>query len=302
MTRLIAPLRCLLLVLLATANLAVAQDSSLLMWEARAGAKTAYLFGTIHVGRPDMYPLPKSVDDAFRRSNAVALEADITDEQAVAAAMQIGMLPKGRTLEGELPAELAARLQRTLAASGIPAEALQSFKPYMAMLLLVATEYGKLGYSPVLGLDRHFAERAKTEAKPIISLESLSGQMRMMDGLSQSLQQSMLRMTLDDIASGKVAPMAKHLVSAWREGDAKSVHDLLASESKRLPAALAAEFQDKFLTGRNRVMLAGAKKALTEVDTLFVAVGAMHLIGPGSLTELFEQAGYSLTRVRGSGG
>jgi uncharacterized protein len=297
MRRLILPLRYLLLGLVSAANLAVAQDNNSLLWEARSGAKTVYLYGTIHVGRADMYPLPPTVDQAYRASQAVALEADVTDDKAIASAMQIGMLPQGRTLNGELPAELAAQLQRTLSASGIPGEALRSFKPFMAMLTLVSVEYAKLGYIPQLGLDRHFAERAKNDAKRIIGLESIEGQIRMMDSLSKPLQQAMLQLTLDDIANGKVAPMATRLVSAWREGDTKSVHDLMTSESKRLPPSQFAEYQDRFLDSRNRDMLTGVARAMKEVDTLFVAVGAMHLIGPGSLTELVEKAGYAMKRV-----
>lgn len=46
----------LLWALLVLANVEVAQDSSSLLWEARSGNKTVFLFGTIHVGRPDFIP------------------------------------------------------------------------------------------------------------------------------------------------------------------------------------------------------------------------------------------------------
>ncbi len=292
-------LRHLLCVLLLVANVATAQEGSSLLWEARAGGKTVYLFGTLHVGKADMYPLPKHVETAFHASKALALEADISDTHAVQAAMHLGMLPQGRTLEGELPAELAQQLHRTLAASGVPAEALRPMKPFMAMLALVAMEYGRLGYVPQYGLDHHFAQLAKSAATPVIALESIEGQLRMMDGLSKPLQQAMLKITLDDIANGKVAPMVTSLVATWRRGDAKSLHELLSSESQRLPAPLAAEFNQKFLIGRNRQMLAGVEKALAGTDTLFVAVGALHLVGLGSLTELMEKEGYSVKRVVG---
>jgi uncharacterized protein len=300
MRPLILHLRHLLFVLLVVANVASAQEAASLLWEARAGGKTVYLFGTIHVGKADMYPLPKHVETAFNASKALALEADVTDMQAVQAAMPLGMLPAGRTLESELPAEFAQPLQRAAGASGIPIEALRPMKPFLAMLALASLQYGKLGYVPQLGLDHHFAQRAKSAATPIIALESFEAQLRMMDGLSKPLQQAMLKMTLDDIASGKVAPMVNSLVAAWRRGDAIALYELLTSESKRLPAPLAAEFNQKFLTGRNRQMLAGVEKALARTDTLFVAVGALHLIGPGSLNELLEKADYSLKRVTGT--
>jgi uncharacterized protein len=286
----------LLWALLVLANVAVAQESSSLLWEARSGNKTVFLFGTIHVGRPDFYPLPKSVEEAFAASTTVALEADFSDPNAMGAAMQIGTLPQGRYIEGELSTDLASQLRRTVAASGLQMASFRSMKPFMAMLALVSMEYAKLGYSPEFGLDLHFAQRAKEEAKPVIGLESIEGQMRMMDSLSKPLQQAMLKITLDDMATGNVGPVAGRLISAWRKGDAESVHEVLVSESKRLDPALDREFQEKFLGARNRVMLSGVEKALNGTDKLFVAVGALHLVGPGSLTELLEKKGYVVKR------
>jgi uncharacterized protein len=286
----------LLWLLLVLANVAIAQDSNSLLWEARSGNKTVFLFGTIHVGRADFYPLPKSVDEAFAASTAVALEADFSDPNAMAAAMQIGTLAQGRTIEGELSAGLASQLRRTVAARGLQMASFRSLKPFMAMLALVSMEYGKLGYFPEFGLDLHFAQRAKAEAKPVIGLESIEGQMRMMDSLSKPLQQAMLKITLDDMASGNIGPVAGRLISAWRIGDAQTVHEVLVAESKRMPPALDREFQEKFLGARNRVMLSGVEKALNGTDKLFVAVGALHLVGPGSLTELIEKKGFAVKR------
>lgn len=289
--------RWLAFCLLLCAGTVAAENSRALLWEARSDARTVYLFGTIHVGRADFYPLASNVEEAYRAFSAVALEVDFSDEKAIASSMQIGMLPRGRTLEQELSADLTAQLRRILAAGSLPMESFRPLKPFMVMLALVSMEYAKLGYLPEFGLDRHFAERARLEAKPVIGLESVEGQLRMMDGLSRPLQQTMLKLTLDDMAAGKVAPVADRLISAWRRGDAQAVHELLISESRRLPAALELEFRDKFLTARNRVMLAGVEKALNGTDTLFVAVGALHLIGPDSLTALMEKKGFSLKRL-----
>lgn len=39
--------------------------------------KTVYLLGSIHVGRPDFYPMPKVVESAFDSAEALVVEADI---------------------------------------------------------------------------------------------------------------------------------------------------------------------------------------------------------------------------------
>ncbi len=292
-----AVVRWLAFCLLLCAGTAAAGNLGALLWEARSGAGTVYLFGTVHVGRADFYPLAANVEKAFRASSALALEVDFSEEKSNAASMQIGMLPRGRTLEQELSADMAGQLRRILAAGDLPMEGFRPLKPFMAMLALVSMEYAKLGYFPEFGLDQYFARRARLEEKAVIGLESGEGQLRMMDGLSRPLQQAMLKLTLDDIEAGKVAPVAERLISSWRRGDAQAVQDLLISESRRLPAPAELEFREKFLTARNRVMLAGVEKALEANDTLFVAVGALHLIGPDSLTALMEKKGFSLKRL-----
>jgi uncharacterized protein YbaP (TraB family) len=226
----------------------------------------------------------------------VALEAEIWNQDAVLSAMQIGVLPAGRSLDRELPAELYAKLNRTLSANNVPPETIRRLKPFMAMFTLVQLEYMKLGYRPEAGLDLHFAQRAVAEGKPLIGLETIEGQMTMMDGLSAPLQRAMLNMTLEDIGAGSMAPMANRLVSSWRTGDAQTVHDMLDSEAARLPAPLAGEFRDKFLTARNRAMLGGIEKTLAGTDTLFVAIGALHLIGPDSVIELLGKKGFAIRR------
>ena len=275
---------------------AQAQDAAPLLWEARSGDRTVYLFGTLHVGKPEFYPLPKPVDEAYRRSKSVVLEMDFSDTRGQTEALGIGSLPAGKSLFSELPVALSNRLSRVLEANAIPADAFRPFKPFMAMLALVMMEYAKLGYLPQHGLDQHFAGRAAAEAKPVIGLESMGEQMRMLDGLSTPLQNAMLDITLKDMESGAIAPLTRKLVDAWRRGDAEAVRTLLETEEKRLPPALAAEFREKFLTSRNRVMLAGIERALKSADRLFVAVGALHLIGTDSLLEMLGRKGFQIVR------
>jgi uncharacterized protein YbaP (TraB family) len=56
---------------------------------------------------------------------------------------------------------------------------------------------------------------------------------------------------------------------------------------------LAAEFQDRLITRRNRLMAERLQPYLQEGNA-FVAVGALHLPGETGLLELLEQRGYTV--------
>jgi len=50
-----------------------------ILYEARSGAATLYLFGTLHVGKPDFYPLDARTNRAFAASSVVYLELNLSD-------------------------------------------------------------------------------------------------------------------------------------------------------------------------------------------------------------------------------
>src|SRR4029453_2944050 len=58
------------------------------LWEVRKGRQVAWLFGTIHVGRPEFYPLPASRLSPLKRAEAIVLEADVSDSSRAIAAKQ----------------------------------------------------------------------------------------------------------------------------------------------------------------------------------------------------------------------
>ncbi|HLP31658.1 MAG TPA: TraB/GumN family protein, partial [Geothrix sp.] len=47
-----------------------------LFYVVRSPLTTAYLFGSVHLGRSDFYPLPPQVEQAFARSDLLVLEVD----------------------------------------------------------------------------------------------------------------------------------------------------------------------------------------------------------------------------------
>ena len=44
------------------------------LWKFTSAGNSVYLLGSIHAGSPDMYPLPKPVEDAFAASSVLLVE------------------------------------------------------------------------------------------------------------------------------------------------------------------------------------------------------------------------------------
>ncbi len=266
-----------------------------LIWEVRSEANAVYLLGSIHLGRSDMYPMGPVVEKAYQASKIVVLEADPTDQESVMEAISASLYQPPESLQKNLPGPLLARLSRTLERYGIPLEQVQPMKPFLVAITLASIEYAKAGFDPSLGVDMHFARRAKQDGKPVVELESFGSQMALMSNLSDRLQESMLQVTLDSIDKGEIPALVGSMVDAWKSGDGIRLLDTVSAEERKLPAAVAQEFHRKFMSDRNIAMVGKIESMLKEPDVHFIAIGAAHLLGQDSVLQILSEKGY---RVR----
>ena len=276
---------------------ALAQKSGVtpLIWEVRSEANAVYLLGSIHLGRRDMYPMGPVVEKSYQASKIVVLEADPTDQESIMGAISASLYEPPESLQKNLPGPLLARLSRTLERYGIPLEQFQPMKPFLVAITLASIEYAKAGFDPSLGVDMHFARRAKQDGKPVVELESFGGQMALMSNLSGGLQESMLQVTLDSIDKGEIPALVGSMVDAWKSGDGIRLLDTVSAEERKLPAAVAQEFHRKFMSDRNIAMVGKIESMLKQPDVHFIAIGAAHLLGQDSVLQILSKKGY---RVR----
>jgi len=93
-------------------------------------------------------------------------------------------------------------------------------------------------------------------------------------------------------------PTGAQLVEWYLEGNGDKLTAALAQGNH--DAALARKFEAEVLIKRNHRMAdridALRKDAPTE--TVFVAVGALHLLGSDNIPQLLQARGYEITRVR----
>ena len=278
---LFAFLLCLLLPLHAFADPAFYRVSK--------GNQQHWLLGSIHAGKPALYPLPEPVERAWLQSRALVMEVDmnsITPDQW----QQTGSLTRlvdGKPLKDHLPAEL---YQRTLMAGsryGIDEVTLATLRPWFAAITLTQAAMARSDFKSELGIDQHFATLAAKEGKPVVGFETLLEQLGYLASVGDN-QTLMLASTLDELPmleSGFAAVM-----KAWQQGDEATLINLLKEEMA--PHALQSWMEQTLLAERNHNWL---KKWSTLPNESFIVVGALHLYGEQGLLALLEQQGWRIT-------
>lgn len=274
-------LLCLLLPLTALADPAFYRVSK--------GDEQHWLMGSIHAGKPTLYPLPEPVERAWQQSRALVMEVDmnsISQEQWQGMA-SLTQLNDGKSLKEYLPAEL---YQRTLMAGiryGLDEVTLSPLRPWFAAITLTQAAMAKTGFDSQLGIDQHFAGLAAKEGKPVVGFETLLEQLGYLASVGDN-QTLMLASTLDELPMLENAFTA--VMKAWQQGDEATLINLLKEEMA--PPALQSWMEQTLLAERNRNWL---KKWPSLPNESFIVVGALHLYGEQGLLAELEQQGWRIT-------
>ena len=261
------------------------------LWEVTSLTNRVYLFGTVHAGKKEWYPLPAVVEDAFLASDVLVVEADITDTAAMANSAGAMNYAPPDALKRHVTAEDYERFLKLLPRYSIREPQVERLKPFMAVSVLVFSDWAREGFRPEYGVDAYLIRKAKAEVKPVVEIEGIAAQIRLMDTLSVAENQALFKGTIDALEMGLTGEQVKGLVTAWQGGDAARLLAVAREYNERV--AGAAQFEEKFVWARHDDMLAKIEGYLNDSkERYFIAVGALHLAGPRGLIEQLRKRGY----------
>jgi uncharacterized protein YbaP (TraB family) len=255
-----------------------------LFWSIEKDGKTSYALGTIHLGVDAEARLPQIVWDKIDASPAFAMETDLNDPALKTVLECIGCSLKKelgpvywKKLEAELTPAVAARVD--------------SMKPMVA-----ATMMSIRGLPMTTQMDTLLLARATTQKKTILYLEEPSVQAAI---LEKHMNVKALKAMLDDVEGGQ--KHTKLMLDAYTSGDEVAMVKLSESEREQsLKHGYTAKEYDAtmqdMLYGRNASWIPAIEKAHA-AGGIFIAAGAMHLVGPKNVLELLQKKGYKITRV-----
>lgn len=275
------------------------RDSKGVFWKVSDADSSVYLVGSVHVADPSMYPLSTDMLKAFDESDALVVEADITNQTAGMQYMQQKMMyTDENTLDKNIPKELYDSFAEVVAPFGIAPEVYNKFKPWYAAMLVQNIQLSQNSYYAGLGIDLFFMSKV-TGLKDIMEVEGLKFQVDMFDSFSKELQIQYLEGALssDSQALEEQMKQLESLMKAWKSGDCIGIEKILETEEDNSPEMK--EFNEKMWTTRNDNMTEKVKTYLADPEgkTYFVVVGAGHVVGEdGIVSQLKGQ--YEIEQIK----
>lgn len=256
--------------------------------------KTSYLFGTIHVGKQDFFPLESEVTEALAKSSALVLELDVRASDAYYRALaRHGQYPAGQTLRDHLSPAALARLQAALDKVKIPLRSVEHYRPWVVANLLVGQEIEKSGFNRGLGVEGYLLSQARK--KPLLELEDADYQLGLFGSMDDAQQEAYLLENIADVDSGAALRKSAGLVDAWGAADAARIAEL--TRELTTGDTVSARFMDRTLLGKRNPEMAASIEAIMRKGDAFIGIGLLHLVGDNGVPALLRQHGYEVEKV-----
>jgi uncharacterized protein YbaP (TraB family) len=270
-------------------------DADPAMWVVKDEDTTIYLFGTFHLldGKTDW--LNDEVKQAFDQSQELVFEIDMPKDPAKMSEamaplmMRYAVDQQGRTISSRLTPEENKKLADALKAIGVPATAFDRFKPWFVNMMLSAVAAQKQGLTGENGAEEVLRRAAAGRNMKMGAVETIEGQIKLFDTMSDEEQLKQLKATLEQVEeTDKALP---RMLRAWNEGDVAAMEKEM-NEGIDDPA-----LRRVLLENRNRAWAEWIDQRLDAPGTVFMAVGAGHLVGPDSVQTFLKQRGIGSERV-----
>lgn len=265
------------------------------LWEVSSMTNKVYLYGTVHAGKVDWYPLPAAVEQAFADSSVLVVEADISDVDAIRKSQPVPFVPPD-SLAKHVDAAAYDRFRKLLPRFALPESQVAQMRPFMAVSLLIFSEWARLGYQPRFGVEGYLIAKAHDAKMPVRELEGVETQIDLIDSLDEEQNKRIFEGTVDAIDSGLADEQIKGMVKAWQAGDPNAMLEVARRYDDQVKGA--AELEQKFVWSRHDAMARKIESYLNDSkEHCFIAVGALHLAGTRGLVEILRKRGYIVRQL-----
>ncbi len=252
------------------------------------------MLGTFHLLPKDIQWKTQLFDKKAKKAKLYVFEltqTELTNPASQQLILSQGMLPEGQQLQNIIGPELFAKVAAAGPKVGLPGEALNRMRPWLAAVLLSSQAAKIAGFEPGLGVDSVLQAQAAKRKLPTEGLETMAEQVTALSALDSDGAYQMLEETAKELADAKQV-FAK-MLDAWASGDAADLEAAFLQDMTTFPKAY-----DALLIQRNLRWLPKFEALLQTGQPVLVAVGAGHLVGPDGMVALLRAKGFKVTPVQ----
>lgn len=252
-------------------------------------APVSYILGTMHTADVAIADSIAGFAEVFAGAAVFYGELDASDIKVSADILAEAAAPRDSTLSRLLTPAQHDSLTCYIRSLGLEAEgvtaAFERFKPTMLDLYLTTTRNRENGESGLM--DIVLQRRAVAQGIRVCALETARQQMHIIMSMPVGEQLEALMEVVRN--SDKAEEERVALVAAYRR------HDLAAIE-RLIQNSISGEYAERIMYSRNRAW-ADILTPVMRRQSVFVAVGAAHLIGEQGLIALLRRSGFRVTAV-----
>lgn len=266
-------------------------DNNTLLWQVSGKGlkKSSYLFGTFHLLCKDDIKFSEQLKKSLVSADEVYMEMDLDDPSTMLSGLLYMNMKDGKKLKTLYTAEEYKKVEGYFKDSlGMPMMMLQSIKPYF----LVAMLYPKMmNCKTASGVEQELMKIAKENKKEIKGLETMQFQASVFDSIPYEWQAKELLKNIDSFSLYKKE--FDTMISEYKNQQLSAMEKLLAKSE----FGSDKKYEEILLTKRN-INWVGQLKNIMKKESVFVAVGAGHLVGEKGLLNLLRREGYTVEPLR----
>lgn len=263
------------------------------LWRVTSGTDTLHIMGSVHLLRPEVYPLDPVMQSAIDSADKVAFEVDFDSLQNVGPKfMQRGLYEGDKTIEDELADTTYAFFASTLDSLGIPPSNVKKMKPWFLGITLSGIVLQRSGYDTQAGIEQHVyrAIGERDEEVEVVGLETIDEQLNLFASMDDDDPNKYIYYTLKNLSES--VTQIDRITEAWQAGEVQKIADLMNEGMEEFP-----EFRERLLTQRNQNWIAPIEALMQEDERVLVVVGVGHLVGENSVVDLLREKGYTVTQL-----
>jgi hypothetical protein len=265
------------------------KDDNTLLWEISRKDLPApsYLFGTFHLMCKTDIHLSNNLRQALKNSGEVYFEMDMDDLSNTLGALLFMKMKNDTTLKDLYTPEQYKKLDGFFRDTlHISMTLLQKMKP----LFLQALLYPKMmPCNTMSGMEEALMALAQENKKEIKGFETIEFQASVFDSIPYQVQANELLKSIDSL--GEYKKEFQKTLAIYKSQRLSEIENMFTTSEFEV-----SDNQDLLLDKRNKNWVAQLRELLLH-KSLFIAVGAGHLVGTNGLIALLRKEGYTLRPV-----